>query len=288
MNKNSIQEEYELIFNNVSDAIFLIDVVDDKFVFLRLNKTHEELTGLTTEFVRGKTPEDFLPPEMANGITNNYKQCLNSKNDYIYEEELALPGGTRIWKTRLEPVIINNEVDKIIGIATDITESKKFERELEKLAYFDEMTGAMNRRSGLFVLQNEINHLSEMNDFLSVIFIDIDGLKIINDELGHEAGDNIIKETVRLIKSGIRKGDQIIRMGGDEFLIFLPSSRCNQAESIIQRIYDKTLLQKNNPKIDFSWGVEEIKCNKHLSIKKIIENADKKMYEMKKNKKNHR
>ncbi len=130
----TLEQQYEIIFNNTNDAIFLLDVdQDDKIRFIKLNKTHENLTGLKTEDIKGKTPHEAFGEELGNYLDKKYRLCLEKKENIKYEEELDLPKGRKCWSTSLSPVIENNRVVKIVGTARDITIRKKSEKQVEKL-----------------------------------------------------------------------------------------------------------------------------------------------------------
>jgi diguanylate cyclase (GGDEF)-like protein/PAS domain S-box-containing protein len=127
-----ILSEYDSIFNNTIDAIFLIKVEENSiFRFIKLNPAHEKLTGLLTENIKGKTPVEVLGKDIGNQVEKNYRLCLKNKIPIDYEETLDLPGGKRIWHTRLTPVIENGTVEQIIGVAREVTNEKKLSRERE-------------------------------------------------------------------------------------------------------------------------------------------------------------
>ncbi|MBF8435447.1 response regulator [Halanaerobiaceae bacterium Z-7014] len=130
----TLEQQYEIIFNNTNDAIFLLDVdKDDQIRFLKLNRTHEELTGLKTEDIKGKTPIEVFGEEFGSILEKNYRLCLKKKENIKYEEELDLPRGKKYWSTSLSPVIQNGRVVKIVGTARDITSRKKSEKQVKKL-----------------------------------------------------------------------------------------------------------------------------------------------------------
>jgi len=131
VNNSGFMHEYEIIFNNTHDALFLIDVVDEsKFFFRRLNLTHEKLTGLKTEQVNGKTPVEVLGAELGKAVEKKYQECVDQKDVISYEELLTLPSGEKCWLTRLTPVIKEGKITGIVGSSTDITDRKTIEKEL--------------------------------------------------------------------------------------------------------------------------------------------------------------
>lgn len=127
----SLSAEYETVFNGTHDCIFLIRITSDgEFRFVRNNLAHEAATGLTTEMLNGKTPEELLGEAAGSPITANYQRCLDTDGPIIYEETLNLPAGERTWETLLTPVIRNGRATHIVGSSRDITNQKRTENEL--------------------------------------------------------------------------------------------------------------------------------------------------------------
>lgn len=135
MSEFNLEREYEIVFNNTQDALFIIEIDKNKdFRFLKLNPTHENLTGLKTEDIAGKTPVEVLGPELGSTVKERYQKCLNKKETITYEEVLDLPGGKKVWATKLSPVIENGEVTHIVGSSRNISERKKLAEEKKELS----------------------------------------------------------------------------------------------------------------------------------------------------------
>ncbi len=109
---------------------FLLDVNGEAITFRALNSVHEQITGIDSKALVGKTPHEALPVRMADTVMQNYLRCVQSKNLYAYDEVLALPLGEIWWRTQLTPIMDGDCVTGIIGIATDITPSKETEKRL--------------------------------------------------------------------------------------------------------------------------------------------------------------
>ena len=163
-----------------------------------------------------------------------------------------------------------------------------YKTESDKIRYFstyDVMTGTYNRRAGLDKLNSIYKRIGNENKGTSVCFIDINGLKEVNDVLGHIMGDELIMNVVSVIKRNIRENDFISRFGGDEFLIVLVNVKSDDAEMIWKRIsleFEKINNEQDNPyNISASHGIHEMALNTDESIDTIINIADAKMYEEK-------
>lgn len=186
-----------------------------------------------------------------------------------------------ISKERLIEILIQKD---------DMLEELRLENEkLSYLANIDGMTGVLNKKSGLGFLEREFKLSQSNNKNLVVCFIDVDGLKTINDSFGHGEGDKLLTCIAKILKEGIRKTDFVIRMGGDEFLIVFPETTMQEVNKVWERILK--LVEKINGNyekynVSFSYGFYEYikKFEEKLSTSEIIKKADIQMYKMKREK----
>ncbi|SIR29361.1 response regulator [Halanaerobium kushneri] len=131
----NFEQGYQILFNNTQDALFIMEVDENQDLrFLKLNPAHENLTGLKTEDVAGKTPVEAVGPEIGEIVESHYRECLEKKETISYEEVLDLPSGKKTWATQLSPVINEGKVTHIVGSARNITERKKLEMENRELS----------------------------------------------------------------------------------------------------------------------------------------------------------
>mgnify|MGYP002147726243 CR=1 FL=1 len=116
----------------------------------------------------------------------------------------------------------DGEIYALCGISTDITQIKHYQKELERLSQYDELTGLCNRRHFMGLARHELGRSQRYGGKLSLLMVDIDHFKSINDKLGHEAGDAVLCAIARRLKSKVRESDLVARLGGDEFAVLLP------------------------------------------------------------------
>ncbi len=220
------------------------------------------------------------------------------KDEISMEKTLTTRLGQKVFIVKFKKMMdISEKYAGTVVTFNDITDRLEFERQLreqnEKLEYYaytDHMTGVLNRRTGLFSLEKELALMLRTDRVLSVCFIDIDGLKFVNDNFGHNEGDNLINFIVTSIKKRITSKDSISRFGGDEFLIIFPDYSYSDTEALINSVaeelmaYDKKALIAY--KHAFSYGIVEVTKDSEHGLDEIIRLADQKMYQNKSFKKN--
>ncbi len=159
---------------------------------------------------------------------------------------------------------------------------------INKLTYFDKLTGVYNRNRLFDYLSREIEMKKRYNNNFSIIIYDIDKFKNINDTYGHPTGDIILKETTKCVKNHIRVGDYLFRIGGDEFLIILPNTTLNEAITVAEKIrsqIEKNIYSINNINtITLSLGVAEYSNDD--TYEELIKKADNMLYDAKNNGRN--
>ena len=201
---------------------------------------------------------------------------------------------TNLKKSREELEEYSKNLERIVeertrDLEVDISKRKKVEGKLEKLARIDSLTNCYNRGYGLELLDRQIKLSHRSKSPVLLAFLDIDKFKLINDNFGHDEGDEVLKEVVKLFKSTLREVDIICRMGGDEFLLIFPDNSLKDASLIRERL-NKNLTELNRSlkkpyQIDLSIGLSEYNPDNPLPMDELIRIADEKMYEDKKNKK---
>ncbi|MGM0501955.1 MAG: ABC transporter substrate binding protein [Bacillota bacterium] len=297
-----------LIFymNKYRRAITKLDYIfsETNLVFWSFDPQKEELIDISescTELYGYSQADFFDNPDLLWEVAHNKDKALiktkhqkikdNSQLSSIgFEYRINIKTGEKLWvkEHNISFRDSSGDLTRIDGIIMDVTERKKAEQELLSYANYDHLTGVYNRRRGLVILeQNERIAMREELE-LTVCFIDINNLKFVNDNYGHEQGDEMIKMVVQVIESQVREIDNIIRLGGDEFLISFPNCSKKQAESIWQRIVEE--FKKINQGSDFpyriivSHGIAQY--SEVDTIENLINLADERMYQEKKELKN--
>jgi diguanylate cyclase (GGDEF)-like protein len=161
----------------------------------------------------------------------------------------------------------------------------KFMEDIEKKAIYDGLTNCYNKReTEEFIKKFLFNYLRYKNDFFTVMILDLDYFKKINDTYGHLAGDYVLKEVAKIIKSLIRKSDICGRFGGEEFVILLPNTKLSGAMKLAERIrkaieeYD---FDFNGKKINVTVSIGITSVGINDSYESLIDRADEALYEAK-------
>lgn len=167
----------------------------------------------------------------------------------------------------------------------DITNRKEIEKELEKLATTDPLTGAKNRRSFLHLLEQELSRFQRYQKPFGLLILDIDYFKVINDTYGHDTGDQVLKNLVSESMSVLRDSDIFARWGGEEFIILLPESDVHKAFTVAEKLRSKlskvALSSNNEDPVTYtvSIGLRVVnKAEKDVQVNEIIREADEALY----------
>ncbi|WP_313053372.1 EAL domain-containing protein [Pseudomonas lopnurensis] len=203
------------------NAVIITDNKQPDQPIIYVNPAFIQLTGYSRDEVMGKNCRILQgkyqdQPELANirralvGKQRGSATLLNCRKD-----------GSQFWnKLSIAPVINDREeVTHYVGILHDITEAKRYREELEHQANHDGLTGLANRNLLRDRLQLAIAFASHSQQAFTVVFIDLDRFKVINDSLGHGAGDHLLKLIGERLRHGTRDIDTVARLGGDEFVI---------------------------------------------------------------------
>lgn len=176
----------------------------------------------------------------------------------------------------------------LFGISRDISEKKRAERalaeqaqELARLSLHDELTGLLNRRGFLTLAEHELQRSQRTGDRLHLLFVDVDQLKQINDQLGHRAGDQALLEAAGALRSMVRSSDLVARIGGDEFCI-MPLPPAEGIATILARLKKRLAELNAEPgrryRLALSVGCTSMLAREGGSIDDLLTRADEAMY----------
>lgn len=259
----------------ITDKKGLLTFVNDAFC-RHTGFSREESIGKNASIIKSDKHDKSFFDEMWKQILSgeNFRGLLTNskKNGELYYEEISITP-------------IKNAEDNIISFIStgkDITDRIKMEHHLEKLASTDKLTGIYNRHKFEELLETELKRIDRYKNQLSLIMFDIDYFKKVNDNYGHDIGDNILVTISDLVKKNIRNTDIFSRWGGEEFLILCPETSTQEAEILAEKLryeIERFSFDKVN-QITASFGVTTYRDNDNRDL--FIKRVDDSLYMAKK------
>ena len=215
-----------------------IYIKDRERRYIACNKAFEDFLGLPAADIVGKTVFDVASDDKAAIYDKADIEHLASGGKQSYESQVCFADGTTHDVIFHKAVFLDfaGQPDGIVGAMLDISERKALERRLEVLAATDFLTGVYNLRTFYDLGQHELFRLTRSDGELTLVVIDIDHFKEINDSLGHAAGDDALRQFVAVVSENLRDQDIFARAGGDEFRLLLPDTSPGGAHLVAERI----------------------------------------------------
>ncbi|MGJ7913419.1 diguanylate cyclase domain-containing protein [Neobacillus sp. LXY-1] len=236
------EARYRLIAENMTD---LVCIIDYEGIFKYASPSHVSVLGFPSEAYEGKRGREFMHQDDLPHVRKHFDEMVESKDVRVFHFRFKNIRGEWIWvEAKATPIFHENgEFEHFLIVSREITERKMYEEKLTYLAFHDTLTGLPNRRLFNDRLEKEIR-LAELNNrYIAVIYMDIDNFKQINDNLGHDIGDEFLKQFAQRVKGCLREMDCLARQGGDEFTIIVPElneeiDAINIAERIITALQE--------------------------------------------------
>jgi diguanylate cyclase (GGDEF)-like protein/PAS domain S-box-containing protein len=274
-------QRYRMLFERNLAAVYMA-TEDGKVV--DCNEACARLFGFTTadELCReGRI--DYVQPDERAYVIGRLREQGTVTNE---EVQLLTRDGSSVWALENVRRVVSEAGQPAVleGILLDISARKKAEAEIEFRAYHDELTGLPNRALFLDRLGVALAQASRNQSRVSVLFLDLDNMKAINDTFGHAAGDRVLQAVAQRLTDALRAGDTVARVGGDEFLILLTVHDRAEAEqvarAILARIAESLSIESDELFITTSIGVA-IHPADGDDAESLIEGADAAMYQVK-------
>lgn len=276
------EERFRVMFNKHSAIKLLIE--PETLRIYSANESAQEFYGYTAEeFSTMKISDlNMLSQEDVEDIIN---KIIQKKDPVLFMNHKLSNGEIRSVEVHAASVPFKDKV-MIYSIIHDITERKKAEEKIKYLAYHDNLTELTNRKYFVEALEKEIQVKEIRNDFISVIFIDLNGFKSINDTYGHEAGDYLLCEVGKRFKACVKEKDVVSRFGGDEFALLIYDIKdISEIDKIVEDIFKQVQLPiiMSNSQLSIKASIgRSIFPGSGLTVDELLNKADKEMYIMKK------
>jgi diguanylate cyclase (GGDEF)-like protein/PAS domain S-box-containing protein len=283
------EEKYRTILENIQEGYFEVDL-NGNFTFF--NDSICTILGYPQEEMMGMHNRQYTDKENLKKLSKTFHKVYKTGQPAKeLDWQIIRKDGTKRY-IEVSLSLQKNSSGQPIGfqgLARDITDRKMMEAEILALSITDQLTGLYNRRGFLSLAEQQLKLAKRNKSGMLLFFIDMDGLKWINDTVGHEEGDKAIIETATLFKETFRTSDIIARLGGDEYAALAIEITETNSEIItgrLQSLIDTRNNQENRRyRLSISVGYSYYDPENPCSIDELIARADKLMYEQKQKKK---
>ncbi|GAB4165130.1 MAG: hypothetical protein Kow00100_03160 [Geothermobacteraceae bacterium] len=282
------EERYRRIFSNIQDIYFESSMGG---LVIEVSPSIENSLGYRRDQLIGM-PFSMLcdDPEAVGHIRERLLECERLRD---FELLLRRRGGETV-PCSVNGTLVRDENGKplkIVGSIRDVSERKRAEDEIRSLAYHDQLTGLPNRSLLKDRMQQALAQARRQNRQMAVLFLDLDRFKDVNDTLGHDAGDELLRMVAEKLDSCVRQSDTVARLGGDEFVILLTSVKNAHdpvvvAEKILQLLTRPFVLNGKEVFTSTSIGIA-MYPNDGADADTLLKHADMAMYEAKEHGRSH-
>ena len=290
----AIEQQLQSTARTLPDPICVID----KFgKYLDVIGGKERSLYHSGDFLINKYLHDVMPESLADTFMQTISESIKENSLKTIEYQLGPkditgspldgPKSVQWFEGRVYPIKNQGgEINSVIWLAINITDRKKLEDQLKELSEKDALTGAYNRRYFTQIFDREFSIAKRYKNKLSVLLIDIDNFKKINDTYGHAGGDAALKKLVLLCEELFRQSDMFARYGGEEFIVMLPNTPSLGAAIIAERIRAKieeiaVPYEKETIKFTISIGITLV-LDTDTNSNAVLTRADSALYQAKK------
>ena len=279
------EELYRVLAEKSFAGVYVVQ--NGKFRFINSNAA--SYAGYTPGELIGRESIKLVHPEDREQFKKNAIEMLYGKRTFPYEYRIITREGQIKWLMEMVSSIIWEGRRAVLGNSMDLTDRKRTEEEIRSISVTDQLTGLFNRRGFLTLAEQQLKFSDRHQSDMLLFFADLDGMKWINDTLGHEEGDRALIDVAGILKETFRSSDIIARMGGDEFAILAIDTTGIYPEVMMTRVQNQIDKHNNEGirryKISISMGTAYYDPESPCSFDKLMSRADQLMYEQKKNKK---
>lgn len=236
----------------------------------------------------GRNLSEFLSPASREMFSGYLERIRKNEIDSGLLHIVTKSGAERIWQYKNFRYEEAGQEPYILGHAQDVTELKQAETEVRNLSMTDELTGLHNRRGFLILTEQQKKIARRTENSFSLVYADMDGLKMINDTYGHQEGSDAIRHIAKILKESFRESDIVARIGGDEFTVFVADTTDCNIKVPLARLQENlrrfNAQNAHNYQLSLSVGSVCIQPKDDSSIEELLIKADESMYENKKQK----
>jgi PAS domain S-box-containing protein len=215
------EERFRTAFEDAPIGVALVDLDGRRF---RVNQALCEMLGYSEEELLSKDHKEHIHPDDREISSNHLRRTLEKgAGTYTLERRYIHVDGHVVWNLTSVSLIQDSQGNPshLVCLHQDITERKEVEEELRHQAFYDSLTDLPNRLLFLDRLDHALARAGREGDPIAVLLIDLDDFKVVNDSLGHDAGNTVLAEVAERLRGSVRPGDTVGRIFGDEFAVLL-------------------------------------------------------------------
>lgn len=270
---------YRELVENAHDAVYTADAAGN---FISVNRAAEEISGYGREELLGMSLFDLLAPEEVERAQQLLARDLTGHSDESVEMQLVAKGGRRVFAEATYRVVAENgRPVRFEGIARDTTERHTLQEQLSHQAFHDPLTELPNRALLVDRLEHAVASGGRTGGHVAVVMLDLDHFKLLNDSLGHDVGDELLRQIAPRLLHAMRDSDTVARLGGDEFALVVESlSDEREVIAVAQRVMstfeNPFLVGEESQRVTASVGIALARPGDDAVT--ILRNADTAMY----------
>jgi len=273
------ETKFRTFVEQASDIFFIINRAG---LINYVSPNIKKRLGYDRSEIEGKVCTANVHPEDAAHLRRCIDKLFNANRTYrAFEYRIKDREGRWQWYALAgSPAVDENQEPILICIARNITYKKEYEEQLKFLGLHDPLTGLYNR----YYFEKELVRIGKGRDYpITLLCCDLNKFKLVNDTLGHQAGDVLLQTCGSILKSSLRASDIVARMGGDEFAAILVNTDGETAAAIVDRIYDNIeAYNQENPDLPLSVAIGlATAANGSRPLREVYKEADEKMYSVK-------
>jgi len=258
--------------------------VDPKQKLQYVNQRWRDIHGLTNELPDLQDWFEMINPKDIVMVQESWNRMVFDQESIALEIRLVRRDNAHTWIHLLASALHDRDGELLgyLGAISDISELKAAQIQMENLAFYDPLTGLANRRLFKNRLEKAVKSVLRSGKSMALMFLDMDQFKRINDTLGHDAGDEVLRQASKALSESIRRGDAAIRWGGEEFLVLLPHTDAEAAKNVVSRIMERGLaILPDGTRVTASIGLAEQHEDETHNWKDLVDIADKRLYQAK-------
>lgn len=291
LTKQTLEESYALLDTIFNDSPIGMMVQDKTRRIVRSNAALEAILSVRPEVLdnMGTALNSLITDEKARKtLMDAYSDLLVHPSHMLkVKVPVRTPNGRDKWLlVSAQTLVSNGTISGILWQVQDITREENALRELQRVSSLDPLTGTLNRRAFMQLWRRERARALRLRSPLSLVIIDLDLFKSINDQYGHQAGDEVLRAIAHALRQATRDTDIVARFGGEEFVLLLPDTALQGAVEVAEKIREATerstlLLSPDHRPISLTLSAGVAEWTPHEPFESLYQRADAALYEAK-------